>query len=187
MPQQNDYCSYCGVKYEDLIYPRKCQACQEMVWQNPKPVVVVSIVVEHYASRPTWKDILLIKRENVPCVGEWALPGGHLEQNETWQECAARELEEETGLIIPAEWFNLTDVLSSHSSNNLLIFGETKIYDMDDRINFKDWKFQPNLEVSEVKFVQKKEHLAFETHTQILASLLHRYHIDREYQKGYGY
>jgi len=44
--------------------------------------------------------ILLIKRGNEPFKGQWALPGGRLEDNETAEECLVREMEEETGLRV---------------------------------------------------------------------------------------
>ena len=43
-------------------------------------------------------NVLLIKRKNEPFRDQWALPGGFLEEDETMQEGANRELEEETGL-----------------------------------------------------------------------------------------
>jgi len=43
-------------------------------------------------------NVLLIKRKNEPFRDQWALPGGFLEENETMEEGAKRELEEETGL-----------------------------------------------------------------------------------------
>ena len=43
-------------------------------------------------------NVLLIKRKNEPFQDQWALPGGFLEENETMEEGAKRELEEETGL-----------------------------------------------------------------------------------------
>ena len=43
-------------------------------------------------------NVLLIKRKNEPFRNQWALPGGFLEEDETMQEGAKRELEEETGL-----------------------------------------------------------------------------------------
>ena len=37
------------------------------------------------------------------CPGTLALPGGHLELNETFQQCAEREAAEETGLAVRAD------------------------------------------------------------------------------------
>ena len=45
-------------------------------------------------------NVLLIRRKNDPFRDQWALPGGFLEENETMEEGAKRELEEETGLKI---------------------------------------------------------------------------------------
>lgn len=45
-------------------------------------------------------EILLIKRKNAPGKGKWALPGGFKNNNETFYECAQRELFEETGIDI---------------------------------------------------------------------------------------
>jgi 8-oxo-dGTP diphosphatase len=42
--------------------------------------------------------ILLIKRGGYPCKGRWAAPGGFVDMEEDIIECAARELEEETGI-----------------------------------------------------------------------------------------
>lgn len=45
--------------------------------------------------------LMLIKRGEHPYRDKWALPGGFLKMNETIEECAARELSEETGLKEP--------------------------------------------------------------------------------------
>jgi len=44
--------------------------------------------------------VLLIRRGSEPFKGEWAVPGGRLEDNETAEECARREMREETGLDV---------------------------------------------------------------------------------------
>lgn len=41
-----------------------------------------------------------IHRSNMPVTGTWSLPGGHLEYGESFEDCAAREVLEETGLTI---------------------------------------------------------------------------------------
>ena len=43
-------------------------------------------------------ELLLIRRRNHPCIGQWAMPGGFVNMDESLEEAAARELEEETGI-----------------------------------------------------------------------------------------
>jgi 8-oxo-dGTP diphosphatase len=44
--------------------------------------------------------VLLVRRGQEPLKGEWSLPGGALELGETLQQGVAREVLEETGLIV---------------------------------------------------------------------------------------
>lgn len=44
--------------------------------------------------------VLLIQRKNDPYKNQWALPGGFVEENESLENAARRELAEETGLTL---------------------------------------------------------------------------------------
>lgn len=63
-------------------------------YKYPRPAVTADIVLLAEGS------VLLIERGNDPYKGCWAFPGGFLEEGETIDECARRELREETGLDI---------------------------------------------------------------------------------------
>ena len=44
--------------------------------------------------------VLLVKRGHAPLKGEWSLPGGAVELGETLEAAVAREVLEETGLVV---------------------------------------------------------------------------------------
>ena len=62
----------------------------------PRPYVTADMVV--LSRKGEEKFVLLVKRGGHPYLGQWALPGGFLNPDETIEECAARELTEETGV-----------------------------------------------------------------------------------------
>ena len=63
--------------------------------EKPAPVECAGAVVRDDQGR-----LLLIRRAHEPGLGRWSLPGGRIEPGETPGEAAAREVLEETGLVV---------------------------------------------------------------------------------------
>jgi ADP-ribose pyrophosphatase YjhB (NUDIX family) len=59
------------------------------------PIVAVGAFVFDREGR-----VLLVERAKPPGEGLWTVPGGRLERNETLAQAVAREVREETGLIV---------------------------------------------------------------------------------------
>ncbi len=61
----------------------------------PQPTVAVAAVVFDDRDR-----VLLIERGRPPGVGQWSVPGGRVELGESLAAAVAREVAEETGLVV---------------------------------------------------------------------------------------
>ena len=111
----NAFCHFCGTPLGDGPYPRTCPGCKAQIWANPIPVAVVLV--------PMGGGLLVIRRAIAPGAGKLALPGGFVEAHETWQQGAAREVLEETGVAIDPDslepfWF----VSSDPNPSRVLLF-----------------------------------------------------------------
>ena len=69
---------------------------QTYTYKYPRPAVTTDCVVFRFDGSQL--KTLLIERGNEPYKGCWAFPGGFLNMDENAEQCALRELEEETGL-----------------------------------------------------------------------------------------
>lgn len=66
-------------------------------YKYPRPAVTADCIV---ITKKTDTKVLLIQRGDEPYKGCWAFPGGFMNMDETTEQCAIRELEEETGLKV---------------------------------------------------------------------------------------
>ena len=66
-------------------------------YKYPRPAITADCVVITREAEP---KVLLIQRGDEPFRGCWAFPGGFMNMDETTEQCAIRELEEETGLVV---------------------------------------------------------------------------------------
>lgn len=90
----NPYCTECGTAYlaQHNKTLTKCLSCGYET--RHYPTVVVTCFVNLNAS------FLWVRRAIEPKLGKWAIPGGYLEAGESLRAGAARELHEETGIVL---------------------------------------------------------------------------------------
>ena len=72
--------------------------------------------------------ILLGKRNNDPQRGSWIIPGGKIHAFESIAEAAARELHEETGLIVEVgDHFNVYEIINPPNEHRIVIYSWGKV------------------------------------------------------------
>jgi ADP-ribose pyrophosphatase YjhB (NUDIX family) len=117
---RDTFCCYCGTAYEPpLAYPRTCTSCKTKIWANPIPVSVVLVPVLSKGRT----GLLVVRRGIPPGKDKLALVGGFLEEHETWADGGAREIREETGVVVDATklttfWYTST----APRPNRVLLF-----------------------------------------------------------------
>ena len=96
--QEKQFCPYCGSSTESFDdfegkKRQRCIKCGAVLYENPIPATAL-IIPQH---DDPYK-IILVKRAVEPCKGQYSLPGGFMEIDESPEECALREMLEETSL-----------------------------------------------------------------------------------------
>ena len=136
-----EYCSNCGKKniygFIDGSNRYHCPSCHAIHYENPKPTATIVCMNNN--------QILLAKRAYEPAKGEWGLPGGFMELNETLEEATQRELKEETNLK-----GHVSSILSTCSHYGT-IFGDILLIGVE--VIVDDFSMmKPGDDVSDLKF-----------------------------------
>ncbi|MBD23397.1 MAG: hypothetical protein CMG46_00110 [Candidatus Marinimicrobia bacterium] len=157
------YCSQCGETnthgYIDGNHRYHCTHCKAIHYQNPKPTATLIC--------PKGDHLLLGRRAFSPGKGEWGLPGGFMELNETLYDAALRELKEETNLE-----GKVTRILGTCSHYGS-IFGDILLIGL--QVDIDNWDAMiAGDDVSELKLfsINNLPDLAFDCHTKILSYYL---------------
>ncbi|MGB1251791.1 MAG: NUDIX domain-containing protein [Candidatus Promineifilaceae bacterium] len=149
------YCSFCGQPHTITdAYPRHCLHCDTITYDNPRPVAVVLV--------PVGKGGLLITRRGGHMIGggKWALPGGFIDAGERWQAAGAREVFEETGVVVSAETITHIATESTPDGQFILIFGRSEAITTLP-------PFTENIETTAIKTIYAPTELAFPLHTEV--------------------
>ncbi len=153
------YCPRCGTemvkKRIDHRERRVCPVCKFVYYRNPAPAA--GVVIE--------KDgkILLVKRKFEPYKGDWCLPAGFMEYDESPEQCAIRETKEELNVDVKLE--GLYGVYSGKDdprTHAVLVMYWAKVI---------GGKLKPGDDAEEMEFFAKDkvpDNIAFLAHQQII-------------------
>lgn len=172
MAKRDSHCSWCGAAHVIETWPRACSGCGNMTYKNPLPVAVVVLPIDDGVllirrgisapAAPAGSPSSDVRASGALAEGKLALPGGFVDHDESWQEAAARELREETRIVVEPSQLVLRDVRTS-PDGHLLLFCEAP------RMSGADLPtFLPNVETMDRVVTREPIELAFPLHTEAL-------------------
>ena len=153
------YCPICRSPLEKKMADGRerlvCGECGKIFYQNPLPAAACVVVDDK-------RRLLLIKRSVEPHKGEWCLPGGFIEMDESLFEAALRELREETGLTGCVKGVIDANIQESGMYGAVLVVGIEVIVG--------EGTLVPGDDASEAKFSSYDDlpEIAFESHTKFI-------------------
>lgn len=153
------YCPRCSAELvEKKIDHRKrkvCPVCGFVLYKNPAPASG-AIIVEN-------GKILLVKRRYDPFKGDWSLPAGFIEYDESPENCVIREIKEEVNLDIRIKGlFNVYSGSDDPRTRAILV-----VY----LVEVVGGELKPGDDATEAQFFGKEEippNVAFEAHSQVI-------------------
>lgn len=105
-----------------------------------RPSVGVACIVKHHGK------VLYGKRRTDHGEGKWCVPGGKLEQGESIEDCARREVAEETGLEVEhVERLTVTNDIFSEEKHYITVWvtadAVTGDYQKKEPEKFEEWRW----------------------------------------------
>lgn len=151
----NTFCSYCGDAHQGniAVYPKKCASCGNETYLNSPAVGIGLLSING--------RLAIIRRAIAPCIGEWALPGGYKDRNETWEEGIAREISEEIGITVDPTTISLAGVRTA-DNGSVLVFGRCAV------VLPEPIEFQLDAETMEAKLIDASVPLCFSHHQAMM-------------------
>ncbi len=139
------FCASCGAEIAWGVPPGDhaerfhCTACGHVEYCNPIPLVLCLL--------HTRDKVLMIRRAIPPYVDSWAPPGGFIDQGESIDDAAVREIREEVGVNIDPESLIPYSIVSIPSINQICFICRAEV----------ETEFEPELgyEVSEAAWYDK--------------------------------
>lgn len=153
------YCPRCSSelvqKKMDHTKRKVCPVCGYIFYRNPAPASGVIITQNN--------KILLVKRKYDPFKGDWCLPAGFIEYDESPENCAIRETKEEVNLDIKIKkLFNVYSGSDDPRTNAVLVVYLVEII---------GGELKPGDDAIEAQFFERDNippNIAFRAHRQVI-------------------